>query len=221
MRSLPYSLPQGVSWSYAFSLLEDKYNRRNWLSEGGFYKSSEAVSGICRQWQTGWVGGGMNILPQLLLGNSESVEKSKRTLDFIFGPIQHPSGFLYGIYCDSKLYGDRFDDVDDKSVTMSRKNADALYFISKELLCLKKMGEPVKESWKKGLLNLADAFVDFYDKNGDFAQLIDMDEFKPFAAKTASAAIAPAGLALCFKYFSDEKYLRCACETAQKYYDEY
>lgn len=80
MRSLPYSLPQGVPWSYAFSLLEDKYNRRNWLSEGGFYKSSEAVSGIYRQWQTGWVGGGMNILPQLLLGNSESVEKAKEPL---------------------------------------------------------------------------------------------------------------------------------------------
>lgn len=221
MRMLPYSLPQGVPWSYAFSLLEDKYNRRNWLSEGGFYKSSEAVSGICRQWQTGWVGGGMNILPQLLLGNSESVEKSKKTLDFIFGSLQHPSGFLYGIYCDSKLYGDRFDDVDDKSVTMSRKNADALYFVAKELLCLEKMGEPVKESWKKGLLNLADAFVDFYSKNGDFAQLIDMDEFKPFAAKTASAAIAPAGLALCFKYFSDKKYLDCACQAAQRYYDEY
>lgn len=221
MRMLQYSLPQGVPWSYAFGVLENKYNRRNWIAEEGFYKSSEATSGIYRQWQTGWVGGGMNILPQLLLGNSESVEKSRKTLDFIFSTLQHPSGFLYGVYCDSKVYGDRFDDVNDKSITMSRKNADALYFIVKELLCLEKMGEPVKESWKKGLLNLADAFVDFYDKNGDFAQFIDMDEFKPFVSKTASAAIAPSGLALCFEYFSDKKYLHCACQSAQKYYDEY
>ncbi len=221
LRMLPYSLPQGIPWSYAFRLLEDKYNSRNWLNEEGFYKSSEADSGIYRQWQTGWVGGGMNIFPQLLAGNGESVEKSRKTLDFIFGPLQHPSGFLYGIYCDSKLYGDRFDDAQDKSVTMSRKNADALYFIAKEFLCLEQKGEPVKESWKEGLLKIADAFTEFYGKYGDFAQLIDMDAFEPFVPKTAAAAIVPAGLALCSEYFSDKKYLICACEAAQKYYDKY
>lgn len=219
---LAHTLPDGVPWSYAFDLLESKYNANNWCADGGFYKSSEAAGdSIFRQWQTGWVGGAMNTLPGLFIGNAQSVERSRRTLDFVFDRLQHPSGFLYGVYCDGQVYGDCFDDVHDANITMSRKNADAMYFIAKQLLCLRESGEAVPEKWNRGLRKLADAFVAFYDKNRDLAQFIDMEKMQPYAPGTASAAIAPAGLVLCSQYFNEKNYLKCACEIAQKYYDEY
>ncbi len=221
-KELPHTLPNDVPWSYAFDLLETKYNSRNWCSDGGFYKSSEATGeSIFRQWQTGWVGGAMNTLPGLFIGNQESVKKSRSTLDFVFDKIQHPSGFLYGVYCDGRVYGDCFEDERNADVSMSRKNADAMYFIAKQLLCLREKKEPVPEKWSRGLQKLADAFVEFYDKNHDLAQFIDMRKMTAFAPFTASAAIAPAGLALCSLYFKEDKYLGYACEIAERYYNEY
>ena len=104
--ALPQSHPNEVTWNYAFGLIEEKYNRRNCQADFGFYTSSEAASGIFRQWQTGWVGGAINTLPGLLIGCEETREKSRQTLDFVFRELQHPSGFLYGIFCAGKAYGD-------------------------------------------------------------------------------------------------------------------
>lgn len=217
----PHTLPNGLPWSEAFKIIENKYNERNWFENPGFYKSSEATASPYRQWQLGWVGGGMNTLPGLMVGNSESVEKSRRTLDFIFNKTQHDSGFLYGIYCDDKLYGDCFNSADNANIVMSRKNADGLYFIAKQLIYLKKSGEEVKSLWRDGLKKLADAFVRFYNEHGDLAQFIDMDAFKPWAAGTASAMIAPAGLALCAEYFGEANYLALAEKIGEEYYNKY
>lgn len=220
--SLVHTLPNGVPWSYAFDLLEEKYNQRNWVEDIGFYKSSEATGeSVTRQWQTGWVGGTMNTLPALFIGNAESVQKSRKTLDFVFDRLQHPSGFLYGLFCDGKAYGDCFTDVNNTNIVMSRKNGDALYFLAKQLLCLREKGEAVPEKWRGGVQKLADAFLNYYEKNGELSQFIYMDKMEPFVPLTASAAITPAGLALCSVYYDEKKYLDYACEIAQKYYDEY
>lgn len=217
----PRSLPNRLPFSEAFSVIEDKYNERNWLENPGFYKSSEAEASIYRQWQTGWVGGTMNTLPGFIVGNDLSVERSKISLDFVFGKIQHESGFLYGIYCDGKVYGDSFESAENAAITMSRKNGDALYFLAKQIMFLKHENMEIKPEWNNGLKKLADAFVRYYRKNNSLDQFIDMDKFAPYAAGTASAAIAPAGLALCAEYFNEKEYLTAASEIAEDYYNKY
>lgn len=217
----PRILKNTVPWSYAFSLLEDKYNNRNWLENPGFYKSSEADSGIYRQWQTGWVGGAMNTLPGLILGNTESIEKSKRTLDFVFNILQHKSGFLYGIYCDDRVYGDAFSSAENGNIVMSRKNADALYFLAKQIMYLKSNGQDCKQLWENGTKRLADAFLNYYKINGELDQFIDIESLTPLACGTASAAITPAGLVLCSAIYNDYEYLSAASEIAENYYNNY
>lgn len=220
-QDLPASHPDKVPWNYAYELIEEKYNRRNWESEHGFYTSSEAESGIYRQWQTGWVGGAMNTLPGLILGNSETKEKSRKTLDFVFEKLQHKSGFLYGVFCDGKAYGDDFLNADNPNIVMSRKNADALYYIAKQLLFLKSHGEKIPDKWQEGLRRLADAFVNYYENNGEISQLIDLQQGKPYVYGSASAGLVCAGLVLCDIYFGCERYQRTAEKIGEDYYQNY
>lgn len=220
-QGLPSSHPNKVPFSYAFQVIEDKYNRRNWEKNAGFYKSSEAESGIYRQWQTGWVGGAMNTLPGLVLGNNESKEKSRKTLDFVFDRLQHESGFLYGVFCDGKVYGDDFLNPENPNVVMSRKNADALYYIAKQLLFLKNQGEEIPDQWHRGLQRLADAFVSFYDRNGEISQLLDIEKGTPYVNGSASAGLVCAGLVLCDCYFAGRGYTQTAEKIGEGYYHKY
>ncbi len=220
MQTLPRSHPHGVPWHYAFHIIEEKYNQRNWVEDVGFYTSSEAKSGICRQWQTGWVGGAINTLPALVLGNAESKEKSRRTLDFVFSKLQHKSGFLYGIFCDGRLYGDDTD-AENEDIVLIRKNTDALYYIAKQLLFLRSCGDSVPPLWHDGLLRLADAFISFYAQNGELGQFIDLHSRKPFTGGSASGGLAGAGLALCSVYFENPIYLQTAQSIAEQYYKNF
>ena len=218
--ALPQSHPNEVTWNYAFGLIEEKYNRRNWQADFGFYTSSEAASGIFRQWQTGWVGGAINTLPGLLIGCEETREKSRQTLDFVFRELQHPSGFLYGIFCDGKAYGDD-PEPENKQIVMSRKNTDALYYIAKLLLMMRGKGEPIPESWWNGLKRLADAFVLFYEKNGEIGQFIDLEQLEPHVGGSASGGLVGAGLALCADLFDQSDYLQTAEKISGEYYHNY
>ncbi|MGN0516158.1 hypothetical protein [Eubacterium sp.] len=221
VQELPKSHPNKLPWSCAFKLVEDKYNKRNWVDGYGFYKSSEAEGGICSQWQTGWVGGAMNTLPGFVLGNSETKDKSCKTLDFVFTRLQHKSGFLYGLFCDGKAYGDNHYQPDNPNIVLSRKDADALYYIAKQLLFLRDSNEGVPDFWQEGLRRLADAFVTYYKNNGEISQFIDMEAGKPYASGSSSAGIVCAGLALCSAYFNCSEYLQIAENIGEDYYREY
>lgn len=216
-RSHPNKLP----WSCAFNLVEEKYNRRNWVDKYGFYKSSEASGGICSQWQTGWVGGAINTLPGFALGNDETKEKSRKTLDFVFDKLQHKSGFIYGIFCDGKAYGDNPFQQDNPNILLSRKDADALYYIAKQLLFLRYSNESIPDLWQKGLRCLADAFVTYYKNNGEISQFIDIEKGTPYIFGSASAGIVCAGLALCSSYFDCGDYMKTAMNIGEDYYKNF
>ncbi|MGN0485603.1 MAG: hypothetical protein ACI4GB_00035 [Acutalibacteraceae bacterium] len=221
VQGLPVSYPHDVPWHYAFNLIEEKYNRRNWVEDYGFYKSSEAQGGICSQWQTGWVGGAMNTLPGLILGNEETKEKSRKTLDFVFRRLQHESGFLYGIFCDGTPYGDNFFQPQDSNIVMSRKNADALYYIVKHLFYLRNRGDEIPGLWQEGLKRLADAFVCYYEHNGEISQFMDIEKGKPYVHGSSSAGIVCAGLVLCSVYFDCPAYRETAERIGEDFYKHY
>lgn len=214
---LPRSHPHETPWEYAFHLIESKYNRRNWVDDIGFYTSSEAASGINRQWQTGWVGGAMNTLPAYILGCEESREKTRRTLDFIFTKLQCESGFLYGIFCDGRPYGDNAD-PENINIVLARKDADALYYLAKLMLHMKAVGEEIKSIWHNGLLAFANAFADFYKKNGEIGQFINIKDSTIYTAGSASSGIIGAAFVLCSKYFENDSYLPLAEELSESYY---
>ncbi|MGN0447413.1 MAG: hypothetical protein ACI4GC_02575 [Acutalibacteraceae bacterium] len=167
------------------------------------------------------MGGAINTLPGFVLGNSESKEKSRKTLDFVFSKLQHKSGFLFGLFYDGKVYGDNQIQPENANIILSRKNADALYYLAKQLLFFKRNNENIPELWHKGLRRLADAFVTYYKNNGEISQFIDIEAGKPYVYGSSGAGIVCAGLALCSSYFNCGDYLEIAQSIGEDYFKNF
>lgn len=214
---LRHEIPFSASWD----ILEEKYNRDNWQQEDEFYRSSTSSHEVFGEWQTGWVGGGINTYPMLSIGNELSKERSFKTLDFLFSKVQAPSGFFYGIHCKGRLYGDNFKDQEDISCVLLRKNADAIYFIVKQFMLLDQLKKEIPANWKEGLKKACDAFVRLWENNGQFGQFIDVHNENIIIGGSASAGIAPAGLALAGQYFNEPTYVEVAKQSAEFYYEHF
>lgn len=203
------SIPLSAAWS----LLEDKYNRDNWVEAKGYYGV-----GVDENWQVGWVGGLMATLPLLAAGSPLSVHRAGRNLDFAFGEGQSASGFFHGCADPHRVFGDHFDDPG-KPWHLVRKSADALCFLARHLLYLRKARpqEPLPDRWLQGTRRVADAFVRLWETRGQFGQFVNTDTGDLLVGGSASAAIAPAGLALAARVLGDPRYLAVASAAADAY----
>jgi hypothetical protein len=209
-----------IPMSQAFSILEDKLNRENWSETWGFYTLGwqHAGDSIYSLWQLGWAGGIQNTLALLLAGSEISRQRAWKNLDTIITRSQAPSGFFYGVGDGEKWLGDDFNDISNKDLCLARKNADALFFFLKQFSLLKKQGRDVPKSWETAVRRLADAFVILWKKCGQFGQFINVATCDIIIGGTASAAIAPAGLALASQYYGNAEYLSIAEQSARLYY---
>lgn len=211
-----------IPFSKAWEIQEKKYNTYNWMKEQEFYKISTADS-IFGEWQTGWVGGGMNSYPLLFAGNELSRERAHKTIDFLFKKTQSPSGFFYGIIYKGTAYGDNFKNMEDANFLLLRKNADVIYYIIKQFILLKELGigEKIKNYWEKGLRKACDAFLRLWKKYRQFGQFVDIDKEEIIIGGTASSGIISASLALASDYYKHKEYLSVAKESAIYYYDNF
>jgi hypothetical protein len=207
--------------SEAFSLIESKYNAQNWNEDYGYYRGI----GESRHsdWQVGWVGGMMATLPLLSHGSEASVRRSRRNFDFLFELGQAGSGFFHGVFSGGKPSGDGFDEPHAHSWHLTRKSADALYFIIKQLLLMEDRPQcgSVHRAWRLGTRRCADAFVRLWRENGQFGQFVDINTGELIVGGSTSAAIASAGLALAAGFFRERTYLAVAEEAGEYYYNKF
>jgi len=217
----PPQLTHEIPFSSAWEIVEDKYNRENWREDASFYRSSLYAHEIYGEWQTGWIGGAMNTLPMLAIGNEVSKTRSARTLDFLFDTLQAPSGFVYGIYSHGRVYGDDFREPDRIERLLIRKNADLLYFLGKHISLLEEQGSSVPEAWRTGYVALADAFAGLWRTTGQWGQFVDLIQSEIYIGGSACAGIAPAGLALAAAHADRADFLEIAEQAAQSYYENY
>ncbi|NIK77609.1 hypothetical protein FHS15_002745 [Paenibacillus castaneae] len=215
------SLPFSAAWD----IQEMKYNAMNWNDELGYYAVG-TIDMKHQDWQIGWVGGGMSSYALLLEGSELSIARAIDTLHFIFSS-QTESGFFHGVCYKGKWYGDEFNDDPDRLYPeqwhILRKSADALYFIMKHLIALVTIRPTftIPERWLEGTKRLADAFVKLWRMNGQFGQWVHSRTGEIVIGGSAGAAIAPAGLALCGRYFEDDIYKKTAELSANEYYEQF
>lgn len=214
------SLPNEVPFSYAFHLVEEKYNRWSWYPKYQFYCVGENET-LYSCWQTGWVGGINAAWPLYCQGTPETQKRALATMNFLFQKMQAPTGLFYGISDGEHIYGDDFANIQNKGFSLVRKSADALYFSACILLEMRKRGEMPLERWEQGLQRCADAFCRLFQKEGHIGQFVDVDTGEILVGNSASGGMVPAGLALCSLYFQQESYLKTAKAMAEFYYQNY
>lgn len=206
---------QDVPFAAAWRLQEGKYNRENWVEKEGYY--SVGMREVPSQdWQTGWVGGPNAAYALLVDGDARTAERALRVWDFIADQAVTPSGFVKGCYSKGTWQGDT-------SVCYLRYSADTLYFLAKTLLLLAKRPPHtvIKESWIRLARGLCDGFVAQFEREGRFVHYVDANDGSTVVGGSCAAALAPAALALCARYFNEPHYLDVAQGAAQVYVDQF
>lgn len=214
-----------LPFSAAWEILEEKYNRENWIEESGYYAvGTEPVrrKHVSQIWQMGWTGGMLAAHAMILAGSELSRGRALRNFDFVFPLGQAPSGFFYGMSDGREWMGDHFGDPK-KPWHLIRKSADGLYFMLGSLLHLRgiRRTDLIKSSWETGLKKCADAFVRLWDENGQFGQFVDHDTGGILVANSTSGALVPAALLRAAEYFpdSEQDYRRVAAESGRYFVD--
>ena len=190
-----------------WSIMEEHMNRDNFSGE--FYAE------ISKNWQCGWVGGGMSSLPLLKHGSAISRERAVSTLDFLTANAA-PTGFFYGMIENGEISDDGFRNEHMKNALLVRKNGDALYFLFKHFDVI-----TPKQAWIAAAKKCADAFVALFEKYHDFGQFINVETGEMMVGGTTSGASAIGALVRAWQYFDNAVYLDVARLAGEKYYRDF
>lgn len=204
-----------IPWSAAFDLIEDKFNRTGWDETDGYYACGDRQSRYAH-WQIGWVGGGISSHALLGAGTATSQTRARRTMDYMAGKGQSPSGFYWSFGVDGEVYSDMIDMDYGHDWHLVRRSGDALYFFVKQILLAQDQGF-TDPKWTESIVRCADSFVDLWQREGQFGQFVSQITGEIRVGATASGAIAPAGLALAYELTGQKEYLATAIASAHYY----
>jgi hypothetical protein len=168
----------------------------------------------------GWIGGLMNTFPMLALGDKSHRERVVKTFDFAIPRGQGESGYFYGaLKHDGKCFPrEGYDELPE--LVLTRKNADVLFWMIKQLMLLKAQGhaDDINHQWEANIQRLADAFVATWKKNGQWGRLLNNQTGEVAEYNTSGGVMAIGGLALAADYYEKPEYLEIAKEAADFYY---
>ncbi len=211
-----------IPLSAAAALVAEKMDRENWQDGLGYY-ATDNTNQKPPSWQMGWVGGAMVTLPLLAGEDLHRRKRVWRNLEFIFSHGLSPSGFFKGTLAQGVWLDDSFGKAPKGkgSWHLLRKSADGLFFLLRhfELLVRTQPEREIPKNWEDGVRGCADAFVRLWKKYGQLGQFVDENTGDVIVGRSASAAIAPAGLTLAARYFENPEYLRVA-EVMARYLRE-
>jgi len=228
-------LPPAPPLSEVFRIIEDKYNRENWVETRGYYSVGLRQNAF-QDWQMGWVGGMIATLPLLVAGSETSRGRARRNFDFVFPRGQAPSGYFYGVgtgfggdtpygtwsqagavYPEPGPEGVWFGDHSGRTSEpwhLVRKTADGLYFMLRQIRILEDAGETVPPAWRDGLRRTADALVATWRADGEWGQFVDHDTGRVIVAGSFAGALAPGALILAAEAFGCAEFRAVALEGA-------
>ena len=223
----PGKLPDIFPYSEAARLLRERVENDNWWEEYGYFgtmtKSSLKLYKSSHHWQLGWVGGCLRTENLLFEGDEESQRRVEREWDVLFTKAQLPSGFFYSSACNGVFFHDWPNADDDlaRRKVLVRKNADALLFLARQMLCLRLLGRIIKPLWIDGVGKCADAFARLWRRYGQFGYQLLIEEEEIAVGGGAGGAPAIAGLAMASELFGEKEYLDIAHEAVLAFAERY
>jgi hypothetical protein len=213
--------PEVMPFSACMTLLEEKFNRDNFVPEHGYYSVGPRQN-FLQDWQIGWTGGMISTYPLLFAGDETTRANVLRNFDWLFPNGISPSGFFWD--CGAKgteWFGGDIRKPHTGNWHLIRKSADAVFFIIKQFMLMEKLGIEVKPAWSDGTRGVCDSFVKLWQENRQFGQFVDSLTGEIRVGGSTSAAIAPAALSLAADYFREPRYLEVAVESAEYFYQTY
>ena len=171
----------------------------------------------------GWIGGLINTYPILALNDKEHDLRVQNTFDFALPRAKGKSGYYYDVlgadgnvfYRDASLYN--------KKMALTRRNADILYWMTKQFMLLKAMDKTsiIRPEWEENIRLLAEAFVNTWQKHHTWGNYLEVESGNIAAYNTTGGAIAPAGLALASQYYNFPQYLEVASQAAESFWNQF
>ena len=215
------SLAFGLPYSECMKTLEEKFNRKNFVPQYGYYAIGFREN-FLQDWQIGWTGGMITTYPLLFSGSEQTRQNVIRNFDWLFPNGISPSGF----YWDAGRNGNEWLGGDirkpqTKNWHLVRKSGDAIWYITKQFMLMDKMGIAVKPSWKDGNQRVLDAFVKVWDTYHQLGQFVNSQTGEIMVGGSSSGGIVPAGLALASQYYHNPIYLDKAKAIADYYYQNF
>lgn len=209
--------PEVLPFETQFAIQREKFNTMNWHEDPEFYMIGTDRTHF-QVWQPGWTGGALSGYPLMKCGGKLEEERQLKTLDYLFS-TQCESGFYHGIVNDKGIaFGDGFEVPGTERWHLIRKSADVLYILMKHFELMNERDIEIPERFKAGAKKTADAFLKLWDTYGQFGHFVDVYTGEICVGGSASAAIAPAGLAKAYRFFGEGGYLRASVESAEAYY---
>lgn len=209
-----------IPFSKAFEIQEEKFNKENWKDSSGYY-SIGTYDNYFQDWQIGWTGGMMTTLPLLMKGDETTKKRVLRNFDWLAKNGVSPSGYYYGTIYKGTTQGDFPDKALGNDLTLTRKNADAVYFIFKQLDLMRKMGVTIKPDWEETNFKALEAQLDTWKKYGQLGQFINQKSGELYVGNTTSAGIFPAALCAAYNYSGKKEYLDYAEQIGMYYYTNF
>lgn len=203
-----------IPFSSCREIQHAKYNAQNWVEEYGYYSVGMRESSH-QDWQTGWVGGSNALYPLFCDGDEETQSRALRMLDFIGNGGVGDSGYFRSLFHKGEWL--------DRYFTLTRYQADSLYFIVRTFLLRRKRnpGDELPGHWTQLARGCAEALCQTWARYGQLGQRVNTDTGEIVMGETTCAGLAPGALALCAHFFADSRYLLVAEAAAERYYREF
>lgn len=212
------------SLSSCFDAIEKKYNEHNWVEDPGYYSVGmrNGKYRFLQDWQLGWTGGMISTLPLLLEGSDKSAKQCLNHYNWFFNAPLCPAGLFW----DSGEQGNKWygGDIRRKHTSqwhLTRKSADAVYYLAKQFKYLDDNGISVPDEWKTKTQQVIKSLLAIWNKNGQLGQFINSESGKIEVGGSTSAAILPAGLVLSSVYFGKKAFAKAAEYIAEQLYADF
>lgn len=210
-----------LSFSQAFAVQENKFNKQNFVKSHGYY-SVGMRENFLQDWQIGWTGGMISTYPLLVLGADSTRKNVIRNFDWLFTGGISPSGFFWDSgEKGTQWYGGDIRKPHTKNWHLVRKSGDGLYFVIKQFLAMPHLGIEPKTEWKAKTKGVADAFLKVWKKYGQLGQFVDNVSGEIQVGGSASGGIVPAAMVLAADYFKEPAYLEMAKGLGEYYYQNH
>jgi hypothetical protein len=205
--------------SAASKIIEEKFNRQNWRNYG--YYAVGTTDNMWQDWQIGWTGGMITTLPLLINGNELTKQRVIKNFDWLFENGVAPTGYYYDVLYKNKPYGAFVNKPLGDSLLLTRKNADATYYIYKQFMAMRKLGIPVKQKWEKGNEGALQAQIKTWAEYGQLGHFVNQETGRLVIGNTSSAGLFPASLCAAFAYTGKRDYVKIAEEIGEYFYIEF